>query len=304
MGQNETVEVAYVLDNLMIGDTNVREFFLNSNEELAAVSYAVVREAIQGVLVEREQYWKEQHDQIQAQFELERTQKEAAQENEAKASEANSSLVAQIRDAALKLDDAESKRDAAVRLAEEKDAEIERLNKEVAELKKQLSVAAVAAPKAVDAGESYRLWKEQRQKEEAERPAIYNVRPGDPKTTFYLANLASTGEEIRIPWMTIKSYREVSAEEAPQFRISEESERDNEDLAQPESVEEASDLTPPTWQFPTEEESSGETTGHELAQGDVAGSTAEKAEAEVTRAEFEELKRRVAALEVTKAEVA
>lgn len=290
-------EMAYILDNLRVGDDSIQDFFLNLTEDRAKMSYAVVRDAVQRLLMEREQYWKEQHDQIQSQFELERSQKEEAQEREVKASEANSSLVAQIRDAALKLEDAESKRDAAVRLAEEKDAEIDRLNKEVAELKKQLSVNTVAAPKAVDTGESYRLWKEQRQKEEAERPAIYNVRPGDQKTTFYVANLASTGEEIRIPWMTIKSYREVSAEEAPQFRVSQEPERDNEDMAQPESVEETSNLKPPS--FPNEEEE-----GRQLAEGDVAGSSAETATGEVTRAEFEELKRRVAALEAPKAEVA
>lgn len=291
-------EMAYILDNLRVGDETIQDFFLNDTEDRAKMSYAVVREEVQRLLMEREQYWKEQHDQIQAQYELERAEREKAQASEATAAERNVKLLAELNEAQLMLSDAESKRDAAVAQAEEKDETIERLNKEVAELKKQLSVVAVAAPKTVDGGEAYARWKEQRKREEEAKPAIYDVEWVDNKRSTLRAKLASTGEEITFSHLEKGKYREVSAEEAPQFRITaEEPQRDNADLAQPESVEETSNLKPPS--FPNEEEE-----GRQLAEGDVAGSTAEETEAEVTRAEFEALKQRVAALEVTKAEVA
>lgn len=296
-------QMAYILDNLRVGDSNIQEFFLNATEERANISYEVVRDAVQGLLLDREQYWKEQHDQIQSQYELERSEREKLQASETAGAEANVKLVAELNDTLFLLEDAESKRDAAVAQSEEKDATIDKLNKEITELKKQLSVASVATPKTVDTGDSYARWKEQRQKEDAERPAIYNVREGDRAKTFYLAQLAETDEEIRIPWMFIKNYREVSAEEAPQFRISEEPKRVDEGLARTDDVEEGNELTPPTWQFP-EGEAPTESAGHQLAQEQLAGSVAEETAGEVTRAEFEELKRRVSALEVPQAEVA
>ncbi|OPG91324.1 hypothetical protein B2I21_35080 [Chryseobacterium mucoviscidosis] len=299
---NETAvsTVTYVLDNLNVHGTQVREFFLNNKEETAAMSYEVVRDAVQALMLEREQYWKEQNDQIQAQFELERSAREEAQASETRAGEANAQMVVELRNTRMKLEDAESKRDAAVTQLEEKNAEIDRLNKENDGLRKQLSVNTVAAPKEIDTGDSYARWKAQRQQEEENRPAIYNVRKGDRATTFYLAQLAETDEEISIPWMFLKNYREVSAEEAPQFRIrAEESEHRDEDHAQPAAdVEEGNDLTPPTWQFPEGEEATEESATDRLAEEQLAGSGAETAEGTVTRAEFEELKRRVVKLEV------
>lgn len=304
--ENETAvsTVTYVLDNLNVHGTQVREFFLNNKEETAAMSYEVVRDAVQALILEREQYWKEQNDQIQAQFELERSAREEAQASEIRAGEANAQMVVELRDTRMKLEDIESKRDAAVTQLEEKNAEIDRLNKENDGLRKQLSVNTVVAPKEIDTGDSYARWKAQRQLEEENRPAIYNVREGDRATTFYLAQLAETDEEISIPWMFLKNYREVSAEEAPQFRINtQESEHRDEDHAQPAAdLEEGDQLAPPTWGYP--EEAAEESTGHELAQGDVAGSVDTETAGEVTRAEFEELKRRVSALELPQSEVA
>ncbi|KAG2793223.1 hypothetical protein PC113_g25566, partial [Phytophthora cactorum] len=67
---------------------------------------------------------------------------------------------------------------------------------------------------------------------------------------------------------------------------------------------EGDQLAPPTWGYPEGDENTGEGTGHELAQGDVAGSVDTETAGEVTRAEFEELKRRVSALELPQSEVA
>lgn len=305
--ENETAvsTVTYVLDNLNVHGTQVREFFLNNKEETAAMSYEVVRDAVQALILEREQYWKEQDDQIQAQFELERSAREEAQASETRAGEANAQMVVELRNTRMELEDVVSKRDAAVTQLEEKNAEIDRLSKENDGLRKQLSVNTVVAPKEIDTGDSYARWKEQKQREEEAKPAIYDVEWADDKRSTYTAKLAATDEVITFNYLEKGKYREVSAEEAPQFRIRvEEPQRVDADLAQPNDVEEGNELTPPTWQFPEGDDATQESAGHELAQGDVAGSADPETEGPPTRAEFEELKRRVSALELPQSEVA
>lgn len=294
--ENETAvsTVTYVLDNLNVHGTQVREFFLNNKEETAAMSYEVVRDAVQALILEREQYWKEQNDQIQAQFELERSAREEAQASETRAGEANAQMVVELRNTRMELEDVVSKRDAAVTQLEEKNAEIDRLSKENDGLRKQLSANTVVAPKEIDTGDSYARWKEQKQREEESKPAIYDVEWADNKRSMKRARLAATDEVITFNHLESGKYREVSAEEAPQFRISEEPQRVDEDLAQSASVEESGELTPP-WGYP--EEDAAEVTTNGLAEEQLAGSSAEETEGTVTRAEFEELKRRVSALE-------
>ncbi|WP_339182866.1 hypothetical protein [Paenibacillus sp. FSL R5-0701] len=305
--ENETAvsTVTYVLDNLNVHGTQVREFFLNNKEETAAMSYEVVRDAVQALILEREQYWKEQNDQIQAQFELERSAREEAQASETRAGEANAQMVVELRNTRMELEDVVSKRDAAVTQLEEKNAEIDRLSKENDGLRKQLSVNTVVAPKEIDTGDSYARWKEQKQREEEAKPAIYDVEWVDDKRSMKRAKLAATDEVITFNYLEAGKYREVSAEEAPQFRIRvEEPQRVDEDLARTNDLEEGGELTPPTWQFPEGDEATQESTGHELAQGDMAGSADQETEGPPTRAEFEELKRRVSALELPQSEVA
>ncbi len=302
--ENETAvsTVTYVLDNLNVHGTQVREFFLNNKEETAAMSYEVVRDAVQALILEREQYWKEQNDQIQAQFELERSAREEAQASETRAGEANAQMVVELRNTRMELEDVVSKRDAAVTQLEEKNAEIDRLSKEVDGLRKQLSANTVVAPKEIDTGDSYARWKEQKQREEEAKPAIYDVEWADDKRSTYRAKLAATDEVITFNYLEKGKYREVSAEEALQFRINtQESEHRDEDLARTNDVEESSELTPP-WGYP--EEDTAEITTNGLAEEQLAGSSAEETEGTVTRAEFEELKRRVSALELPQSEVA
>lgn len=309
-------EVAYIMDNIMVEDVSMRELFKNDSTETAERSYQVVRIAVQNELLQRDERWMAEIKDLRERLAVETAAKDAAKAEADTNGEANAKLVTEIRDVRLELEDTSSKRDAAVKQLEEAKAEIARLNSHVDDLRQQLAVGAANAVKVIDTGDVMAAWRAQKEREEEEKrkaeeareaakPAIYDVQWGDHKRSFYIAKLAETDEEIKIPFLTIRSYREVSAEEAPQFRIrAEESQRTDEDLAQHNDVEEGNELTPPTWQFPEGEEAATESTGHELAEEHVAGSDAAETEGNVTRAEFEELKRRVAKLEEPQSEVA
>ncbi|MGF6352473.1 chromosome segregation ATPase [Paenibacillus sp. 4624] len=305
-------EVAYIMDNLDLEGVTMREMFKNESTESAEAAYQVVRIAVQNALLQRDERWMTEVKDLRERLASETASKDAAQSAADEAGEANAKLVTEIRDIRMELEDTASKRDAANAQLEEAKAEITRLNGHVDDLRQQLAVGAANAVKVIDTGDVMAAWRAQKEREEEERrkaeeareaakPAIYDVQWGDHKRSFYIAKLAETDEEIKIPFLTIKSYREVSAEEAPQFRIAQEPERVDADLAQPESVEESSELTPPTWQFPEADEAEN---GHELAEEQLAGSATETQTGEVTRAEFEELKKRVALLEPPQTEVA
>lgn len=129
------------------------------------------------------------------------------------------------------------------------------------------------------------------------KPKIYNVRAGDNKTSFYIANLAETDEEIRIPWMDIGRYVQLSDEEAARFR----QEREAEKAAAVESVPEApSDdagiAVPPAFQEVPE---AAEVGGNETASQDVSdvGAGVASEGLAVSREEFEALVKRVEKLE-------
>lgn len=293
-------EVAYIMDNLDLEGVTMREMFHNESKESAEAAYQVVRIAVQNALLQRDEHWMSENKDLRERLATETAAKDAAQSAADEAGEANAKLVTEIRDVRMELEDTASKRDAANTQLEEAKAEIARLNSHVDDLRQQLAVGAANAVKVIDTGDVMAAWRAQKEREEVAKPAIYDVQWGDNKKSFYIAKLAATDEEIKIPYLTKGSYREVSAEEAPQFRVRvEESERVNADLAQPESVEEGSELTPP-WGYPEEDAEDG----HELAQEQLAGSAAEETTGEVTRAEFEELKKRVARLEQPQAEVA
>lgn len=303
-------EVAYLMDNMDLDGMSMRDMFKNESAEAAEAAYQFLRIAVQNTMLQRDEQWMARNKELEERLATETAAKDAAVAKADEMGEKNAELVTQLRDVKGMLEDAEAKRDAAAAQLEEAKAEVTRLIGHVDDLRKQIAVGAVNMAKVIDPAEALAHYKEQKriaeeekrlaeEAREAAKPAIYNVRWGDHKRSFYLANLAETDEEIRIPFLTIKSYREVSAEEAPQFRLrAEESQRADENLAQPEGVEEGNDLTPPTWQFPEGEEAAAEeSTTDGLAEEQLAGSSVETAEGTITRAEFEELKRRVSALE-------
>lgn len=290
-------EVAFIMDNLNLDGVTMREMFKNESVESAEAAYQVVRIAVQNTLLQRDEQWMTEVKDLRERLAAETAAKDVAQAAADESGEANAKLVTEIRDLRTELQDTETKRDAAVVQLDEYKAEVTRLNSHIDDLRKQIAVGAANAVKVIDVGDSLTAWKEQKKREEDAKPAIYDVEWADNKRSTYVAKLAATDETITFNYLEKGKYREVSAEEAPQFRITEESQRVDEDLARTNDVEEGNELTPPTWQFPEGDEATEESAGHELAQGDVAGSTDQETEGPPTRAEFEELKRRVSALE-------
>lgn len=108
-----------------------------------------------------------------------------------------------------KITDLEIERDSAVK-------EAEALRKQVEELRLQITEKPNVATNLDGASELAEI----NARLEAKKIPVYNVRAGDHKTSFYLAQLAETGEEIEIrPYYDLKSkYREVSDEEAARFQ--------------------------------------------------------------------------------------
>jgi hypothetical protein len=302
-------EVAYLMDNMDLDGMSMRDMFKNESAEAAEAAYQFLRIAVQNTMLQRDEQWMARNKELEERLATETAAKDAAVAKADEMGEKNAELVTQLRDVKGMLEDAEAKRDAAAAQLEESKAEVTRLSGHVDDLRKQIAVGAVNMAKVIDPADALAHYKEQKRiaeeekrREEAAReaakPAIYDVQWGDNKKSFYIAKLAATDEEIKIPYLTKGAYREVSAEEAPQFRITEESQRVDENLAQHNDVEEGNELTPPTWQFPEGEEAAEESTTDRLAEEQLAGSSAETAEGTVTRREFEELKRRVEALEV------
>ncbi|MHA7967707.1 hypothetical protein ACX93W_26695 [Paenibacillus sp. CAU 1782] len=171
-------------------------------------------------------------------------------------------------------EDIESKRNAAGEQLAEAKAEIERLTKDNESLRKQLESRPTASPQAeqVDPKELIR-------RINAAKPGIYNKRWKDEfNRKTYIANLSATGEEVEISWLELGKYREETPEEAERFR---------QELAQAEAERLAAEtleqgIEVPTLQFPETE--------HGLAEGNTG---VEMAGETVTRAEFEELTRKV-----------
>ncbi|WP_339197839.1 hypothetical protein MKY95_07545 [Paenibacillus sp. FSL P4-0176] len=305
-------EVAYLMDNMDLDGMSMRDMFKNETPEAAEAAYQFLRIAVQNTMLQRDEEWMARIKTLEERLAMETAAKDVAVAKADEMGEKNTELVIQIRDAKGLLEDAESKRDAAAGQLEEAKAEIERLTSHVDDLRKQIAVGAVNMAKVIDPADALAHYKEQKRiaeeekrlaeaAREAAKPAIYDVEWGDAKKSFYTAKLAATDEEIKIPYLTKGAYREVSAEEAPQFRISEEPQRVDEDLARTNDLEESGELTPP-WGYP--EDDTAEVTTDGLAEEQLAGGSAEETEGTVTRAEFEELKRRVSALELPQAEVA
>ncbi|UPK42480.1 hypothetical protein [Paenibacillus pabuli] len=303
-------EVAYLMDNMDLDGMSMRDMFRNESAEAAEAAYQFLRIAVQNTILQRDEQWMARNKVLEERLAAETAAKDAAVAKADEIGEKNAELVTQLRDAKGSLEDAEAKRDAAAAQLEEAKAEVARLNSHIDDLRQENAVGAVNTVKVIDPAdalahykEQKRLAEEEKQRAEAAKPAIYDVQWGDNKHSFYIAKLAATDEEIKIPYLTKGAYREVSAEEAPQFRITEESQRVDENNAQPAAdVEEGNELTPPTWGYP--EETAAESTTNRLAEEQLARGAAEEETAEVTRAEFEELKRRVSALEVPQSEVA
>ncbi|MGW8439956.1 hypothetical protein ACWGXJ_02970 [Paenibacillus sp. S33] len=253
-------EIAYILDGLEVDGMKMRQ--LCSNEG----AYQVLRIAVQEMMSDRDTKYLE---------ELKRTQEEAAavkkerddlQKQYDDLYEQTDSLKKDLQAAQEEIADLGQKRDAAAQ-------EITRLNSHIDDLRAEAAVGASAAIKVINSNTSGALAEAVKAYKDA-LPAIYDVEQVDNKGSKFKAKLAETAEEITFGWLDKGKYREVTAQEAEQFRrAAEEQKRANEDLAQSGGVEEADVVELPT-QFQTQEDANG------LAQGDagqqVAGKTIEE----------------------------
>lgn len=169
--------------------------------------------------------------------------------------------------------------------------EVEILRKQVSELREQITEKPVAQTN-IDGRESLA---ELKAKIEAKKIPVYNVRAGDHKTSFFIAQRVDTGEEIEIrPYYEFKAkYREITdPNEIERFRSEYEASKAE---VVDESVEIPVSVEPPAIEFQPSElapETVGEPVSDGTGESGVLGGGGE-----VTRAEFEALAKRVKDLE-------
>ncbi|SDX05201.1 hypothetical protein SAMN05518848_104203 [Paenibacillus sp. PDC88] len=184
--------------------------------------------------------------------------------------------------------DLEHKRDAAAAELESANKEIERLNSQVDDLRTEIAVGAKNAVRVIDVGpdmnEMMERFKEQKKKEEENKPAIYNVNPLDNRRSRFSAQYAETDEYFEDYYMYIGKYREVQPEEAITFRAAAEEKRRNEDLARARAELEAS-LTPPSLQFQEETDLAEHGLDQADADGEVEGQATTAIEERLTALE-------------------
>lgn len=257
--QEEQQPTKYLLDSVNTYGVNVESFFTDE------AAYKAIRLAIEAKTETMNTGYKERIDELQKEYE-EQIAKLIAENNEM--SDKLSQAKTELSNAKLEIEDITAKRDAAAAELTSAKAEIERLNDHVTEI----AIGAKAATRVVDTNLATNL-AEEMEKFKQSRPAIYDVQQSDNKGSQFTAKLAETDEPITFTWLEKGKYREVTAQEAEQFRrAAEESKRANEDLAQPGGVEKADVVELPT-QFQTETE---EDTTDGVAEGDMGGQVAAK----------------------------
>lgn len=189
--------------------------------------------------------------------------------------------------------DLQAKRDAAGEEILNLQAENTRINQELKDLREN-----IIAPKPAhtnlngNAGQSITDWK-------TARPKIYNVRWKDNYLrNIQLANYASNGEELEFSYLAIGKYNVITEAEALQFRTNtEQTSGQTPEASEPVQEVAVPDrpldtIAVPELSFPSQEEVPD---AHHADSGNTAVS--EMVAEMVSRAEFEELKQRVNAME-------
>lgn len=177
-----------------------------------------------------------------------------------------------------RLADAESKRDAAAREIAQAKEEIARLKADNEQLRERIA-RPTQTNVHVDMAELARKIHEA-------KPAIYNKRwKDDLRRNRYLAELAATDETIEFSYLEVGNYRELEGEELSRFR-EEQEEKKLAELAQETLTHAAPSIEKPSLPLPNAEVPTDSTDGEMAPPA-----------AEVTRAEFEELKNQVVQLQ-------
>lgn len=189
---------------------------------------------------------------------------------------------------------------------ESANAEIERLKSEINDLQIEKAIGAREATQVVSGSDDLKAKAEAfKQSIKDSLIPIYDLEwdeSAKPAHSVHKAKLARTDEEIKFPWTQRSRYLEVSPEQAPTFRTEyltkQEAEQVDTNSTGVLEVEEQPVTVSP---FQTED-STGAVSG--LAQAGADSQVAGEEDSPVTRAEFEELKKRVAVIESGKVELA
>lgn len=216
--------IEYALDSLEIEGIQMRDLCNDEN------SYQLLRIAVQEMMMRKDQERLEEITSMQSEYaEHERKlkhEREGLQKAYDELFEMNSELRKEVSNLRLENEDLAKKRQAAA-------DEIDRLNSQIDDLRLEKAVGAKEATKVINtnlhsnAAELIRKHKESLIK-------ITNKRWDDePKCSVYAAELVETGETIKFGWLSAGKYREVTAEEADQFRA---------ELAERKRLEEAAKL--------------------------------------------------------------
>ncbi|MEK5085902.1 hypothetical protein MKY98_02985 [Paenibacillus sp. FSL M8-0228] len=254
-------EIAYILDGLEVDGMKMRQ--LCSNEG----AYQVLRIAVQQMMTERDTKYLEELKRTQEEATAVKKERDDLQKQYDDLYEQTDSLKKELQAAQEEIADLGQKRDAAAQ-------EITRLNSRIDDLRAEAAIGASAATKVINSNTSGALAEAVKAYKES-LPAIYDVTPLDNAGKKFGAKYAATDEYFEDYYLYIRKYREVTAQEAEQFRReAEEQKRANEDLAQSGGVEKADIVELPT-QFQTQED-----TTDGVAKGDageqVAGKTIEE----------------------------
>ncbi|MNH83829.1 hypothetical protein D3C73_362340 [compost metagenome] len=239
LAQHETLveetqsQVVNTLDNLRVGDKSLRELFLNATPEEAEAAYQVWSIVVKNEMLEVTAKPLQDIKDLNEELAAAKANADTIQKNYDALYEEAASLRTELAKIKADLADAESKRDAAVTRYETAEEEVKRLNSQVDDLRKEIAVGAANAPKVIDVGTAYDNYIKEKQKNEANKPAIYDVEAMDMRGSRYKAKLASTDEAIEFSYLEKNKYREVTAQEAESFRREYEAQRDSEDTAQP-----------------------------------------------------------------------
>ncbi|MFK4167235.1 hypothetical protein ACI2LM_13395 [Paenibacillus lautus] len=250
--------IANTLDNLVISGVSMRELFLNETRESAEIAYQAFRSVFQKMMMdEQEESLKEIKackDELAALKVESETQIKTMQKQYDELYEENVKLRYEVATKQHELEETERKRDAAVARAEEAEAEAKRLESQLDDLRKEAAVGPRRAVEVIEIGSEAAIeaWKRQREEIEAKKKAedeaktpIYDLEWADAKHSTYKAKLAATDEEITFSYLSKGNYREVTAQEAESFRRAyQESQRRDEDMAQPGEAVEESTVTP------------------------------------------------------------
>ncbi len=282
--------IVSTVDEMVIGETPLRELFDISNPEMAEMAYRIVSKAWKQSLLEAAEKAKQELDAERAEKELALGMLEEVGAEKEDIQVSLKKVMQEKVELANLLQDAESKRDAAADELEEAKKEIKRLNAQIDDLRKEIAVGAANAPKVIDIGESMKEWVAAKAAAEAAKPAIYDVKAIDYKQSRFTAKLAETDEPIEFGYLEKNKYREVTAEEAEVFRAEYEAKRSKESVQVDVDAGEGLELTPPVFQGEEDTETTIDSVDEGNPNVEMAGTTLEERVAALEKAVFGEIK--------------